>query len=333
MKKVLRFLLILLVILGVAYLSGPNPKDPRYDRQLPVYPAAGAALDSVIRAEEARHLVKPENESRITWYNDSLKEVTDYAVVYLHGFSASQEEGDPVHTDFAKRFGCNLYLTRLSGHGLDSPEALINLTADSYWESAKAALAVGKQIGKKVILMGTSTGGTQALQLAAAYPDEVSALILLSPNIEINDPNAFLLNNPWGLQIARLVKKSDYIQASDQREIYRKHWYGTYRLEGVVALQEMLETTMTPETFRKVRQPLLLLFYYRDEQHQDPVVRVSAMRKMFEMVSTPDSLKRQVAIPGAGDHVLGSYIKSKDLPAVQGEIHRFAEQVLLLSVK
>ena len=42
--------------------------------------------------------------------NDSLKEKTEYAVVYLHGFSASQEEGDPVHYDFAKKFGCNLFL-------------------------------------------------------------------------------------------------------------------------------------------------------------------------------------------------------------------------------
>jgi pimeloyl-ACP methyl ester carboxylesterase len=333
MKKALRFLFLLLVILGIAYLSGSNPKDPVYGRSLPGFPAAGRALDSVIRAEEARHPVKPENEARIVWFDDSMKQVTDYAVVYLHGFSASQEEGDPVHTDFARRYGCNLYLARLSGHGLDSPEALINLTADSYWESAKAALAVGKQLGKKVILMGTSTGGTQALQLAAAYPEDVSALVLLSPNIEINDPNAFLLNNPWGLQLARLVKKSDYIQASDQRDIYRKHWYGTYRLEGAVALQEMIETTMTPETFRAVRQPLLLLYYYRDAQHQDPVVRVSAMRAMFEQLSTPDSLKKQVAIPGAGDHVIGSYIKSKDLSSVQREIHQYAEQVLRLPLK
>jgi pimeloyl-ACP methyl ester carboxylesterase len=333
MKKVLRFLFLLLVILGIAYLSGPNPKDPVYGRSLPGFPAAGRVLDSVIRAEEARHPVKPENEARILWFDDSLKQVTEYAVVYLHGFSASQEEGDPVHTDFARRYGCNLYLARLSGHGLDSPEALINLTADSYWESAKAALAVGKQLGKKVILMGTSTGGTQALQLAAAYPEDVSALVLLSPNIEINDPNAFLLNNPWGLQLARIINKRDYIQASDQRDIYRKHWYGTYRLEGAVALQEMIETTMTPETFQAVRQPLLLLYYYRDEQHQDPVVRVSAMRAMFEQLSTPDSLKKQVAIPGAGDHVIGSYIKSKDLASVQREIHQYAEQVLRLPLK
>ncbi len=35
--------------------------------------------------------------------NDSLKEKTEYAVVYLHGFSASQEEGDPVHYTVCKK--------------------------------------------------------------------------------------------------------------------------------------------------------------------------------------------------------------------------------------
>ena len=35
--------------------------------------------------------------------------------------------------------------------------------------------------------MATSTGGTLALKLAAEYPD-IAGLILLSPNIAINDP-------------------------------------------------------------------------------------------------------------------------------------------------
>ncbi len=86
------------------------------------------------------------------------------------------------------------------------PTHWLNLTADKYWESAKEALAIGQQIGNKVILVGTSTGGTLALQLAAQYP-EVYAMVLLSPNIAINDPNAWLLNNPWGLQISQAGKR------------------------------------------------------------------------------------------------------------------------------
>ena len=328
--KWLKRILIVVVVLSLVYLLGPRPQAAKFDNTLPVVTAQGAALDSLVRAGESSHPVKPENEARIVWYDDSLKSLTPYSVVYLHGFSASHEEGDPVHTDFARKYGCNLYLSRLAEHGLDTAEAMVNLTADKYWESARQALAIGKQIGRKVILMGTSTGGSQAIQLAAAFPDDVAALVLLSPNIEINDPNAYLLNNPWGLQIARLVKQGDYILSSDQRDLYKKYWYSRYRLEGAVALQEMLEKSMTPEQFRKVRQPLLMLYYYRDEAHQDNVVKVSAMQRMYDQVSTPPELKMKKAIPMAGDHVIGSYVKSGDLQSVGKAIDSFATGVLKL---
>lgn len=326
--KFFRILLYVLSVLTIIYLFGPHPEKPVYAVEMPAVPADAVQLEKYINDIESRRPVKPENEARIIWQNDSLKNKTEYAVVYLHGFSASQEEGDPVHQDFAKKFGCNLYLARLAEHGLDTAEALIHLTADNYWESAKQALAIGKQLGKKVILMGTSTGGTQALQLAATYPNDVAALILMSPNIEINDPNAWILNNHWGLQLARLVKKGDYNIASDQRDIYKKHWYSKYRLEGTVALQEMLETSMNKETFTKVNQPLLLLYYFKDDAHQDNVVKVSAMKKMFEEVSTPASSKKAVAVPNAGDHVMGSYIKSGDLETVKRETGLFATEIL-----
>jgi pimeloyl-ACP methyl ester carboxylesterase len=226
-------------------------------------------------------------------------------------------EGDPVHRNLAKRFGCNLYLARLSEHGLIQKEQLQNLTADSYWESAKFALAMGRKLGKKIILMGTSTGGTQALQLASTYPDLVDGLILYSPNIEINDPNAWLLNNPWGLQIARLVKQGNYLIPPDERPIYAKYWNKPYRLEAAVALQEMLETTMNSETFRKINQPLLLVYYYKNEEEQDPVVKVSAMMKMFDQIQTPAKFKQKIAVPDAGHHVIASPIKSKAFQKVE----------------
>jgi pimeloyl-ACP methyl ester carboxylesterase len=190
-------------------------------------------------------------------------------------------------------------------HGIDTTEQLLGLTADCYWESARDALAIGKKLGKKVILVGTSTGGTQALQLAAAYPGDVAGLILLSPNIAIKDPNAWLLNNPWGLQIARLVTGSDYVVAKDTRAIYKKYWNTPYRLEAVVELQEMLEATMKASTFQRITQPLLLMYYYKDANNQDKVVRVDAMQKMFDQVATPISLKKEVALPKTGDHVIG----------------------------
>lgn len=323
MRRWLRISLILIATLLVVYLLGPKPADPVYNHGLPAVPVAGPALDDYIHAKEAKHHLKPDNEARIVW-SDSLHRKTRYAVVYLHGFSASQEEGNPVHRNFATRFGCNLYLSRLDGHGIDTSDPLLHMTAAGLWKDAEEALSIGKALGDKVILMGTSTGGTLALQLAAAYPNDVYAMINMSPNIAINDNLAFLANNPWGLQLARAVSKGDFRRGSDKDTERAKYWYTDYRLEGVVQLESLLESTMTAETFEKVHQPVLNLYYYKDENHQDPTVKVEAILKMEEELGTLDSQKEAIPIPGAGVHVMGSALTSHDLPAVEKAIKDFA---------
>ena len=326
--KLLRWFGIGLLLLIIVYFLGPQPSSPELSDELPIVPANAIAMEKYIYDHEAMHKLKPDNEARIIWLNDSLKEKTEYAVVYLHGFSASEKEGDPVHIDFAKKFGCNLFLSRLEDHGVDTSEPLANLTAEKLWNSAKEAYAIGKQLGQKVILMATSTGGTLALKLAAEYP-EIAGLILLSPNIAINDNLAWMLNNHWGLQIAKLMK-GDHIHAKDTTAIYKQYWNQTYCIESVVQLEELLEETMKESTFKKIKQPLLLLYYYKDETHQDPVVKVKAMKRMFVQVSTPADMKREIAIPNAGDHVIGSSIKSKDWQTVEKECDRFAVDILHL---
>ena len=85
---------------------------------------------------------------------------------------------------------------------------------------------------------------------------------------------------------------------------------------------------MTRENFEKVKQPVLLLYYYRDQIHQDSVVKVSAMLNMFDELGTPGILKRKKDLPNAGNHVLSSPIKSHDVGGVQSEIEKFMIEVL-----
>jgi alpha-beta hydrolase superfamily lysophospholipase len=154
--------------------------------------------------------------------------------------------------------------------------------------------------------------------LAANYP-EVGGLVLYSPNIAINDPNAWLLNNPWGLQIARLVKKSNYMIINKPIAQYNQYWNHHYRLEATVQLEELLETAMTKTTFEKIKQPTLVLYYYKNEKEQDPVVKVSAMKEMFANIQTPSEKKKMVPIPNSGNHVMASPIQSKDIESVKKE--------------
>jgi esterase/lipase len=324
--RILKIVILSILALFVIYFLGPQPPKPVLNDVLPAV-ASIDTLDSYITAMEAPHKIKPNNQAKIIWA-DSSKSQTEYALVYLHGFSASQMEGDPVHQNIAKQFNCNLYLARLAEHGIDTTEDLMNLTADQYWESAKLAYAIGKQIGKKVILMSTSTGGTLALQLASVYP-EIAGLILYSPNIEVFNPSAPLLDNPWGLQIGRAVLKSNYVDIKYKDSAYPKYWNSHYRIEAVVALQNLLEATMTEATFKKIHQPTLALYYYKDEAHQDNVVKVKAIQKMMQQIATPANLKMEMAIPNAGNHVIASPIVSNDIVSVEKATAKFMKKVII----
>jgi esterase/lipase len=318
-----RVFLVLIASLMVIYFIGPRPKGGQYNSVLPKVLYEGIALDQWIQVRESRANTKPDNQARIMWVNDTTKAKTKYAVVYLHGFSASQEEGDPVHINFAKHINANLYLSRLSDHGLLAENSLSRMTATSLWESAKEAYAIGKKLGDSVILVGTSTGGTLAVMLAAEHYPELAGMVLMSPNAAINEQFAFLLNDHWGLHIARAVKGGDDVVPKDTTARYKKYWYSPYRLEGAVELEQLIEDKMNVQTFAAVTQPVLMMYYFKDENNQDPVVKVPAMLEMFKQFSSPT--KKQVPIPNAGDHVIGSYIKSKDWQAVQKEALEFAD--------
>jgi pimeloyl-ACP methyl ester carboxylesterase len=331
-KRFIKLTAPVLIIVAL-YFLGPAPATPVYEPTLPTVPTEATALEQYVTANEAAHKLRPNNEARIVW-NDSTHKKTPYAVVYLHGFTASQMEGDPVHKRFARTMGCNLYLARLADHGLDTTDALINMTPDRLWASAKQALAIGKQLGDKVILVGCSTGSTLALKLAAEFPQDVQALIHLSPNIAINNDAAFLLNGPWGLYIARAVMGGEYSESPGPVPAARaQYWYTRYRLEGAVQLEELIETTMTPETFEKVHQPSLTLYYYKNEQEQDPEVKVSAMLEMNAQLGTPDNLKETVAIPDAGAHVIASGLRSKAVDKVYDIMVEFAHEKLGMPTK
>jgi hypothetical protein len=70
-----------------------------------------------------------------------------------------------------------------------------------------------------------------------------------------------------------------------------------------------------------------MLYYYKDDIHQDSVVKVSAMLKMYDELGTSSAQKRKLAMPNTGDHVIGGYIKSNDYQTVEVEITKFMMEV------
>jgi esterase/lipase len=320
---ILAFLLI--------YSLGPRPGKPDFTIPKTSTPSSLTDLETNLnQSEKIVKGIKPDNNARIIWADPVKKEKTKIVFLYLHGFSASQAEGDPVHRDLAKKYNANLYLSRLAEHGIDKGDStMINLTAGEYESSAENALSIAENLGDQVVVIGTSAGGALTLFLASRHP-EIKAIVLYSPCVKLFDGTAAILDKPWGLQIARIVTggpvKKFEAESSDQG----KYWQLNYRIEGLVALEKLINTTMKPEVFSKVKCPVFLGYYFKNEKEQDNTVSVPAMLKMFDELGTPAELKLKKAFPEAGAHVIASYIRSKDWQNVEIETGRFLSEIVKL---
>ena len=137
-------------------------------------------LQSYSRPGTARLMVQ---QQPVFVQDSGLREAP--AILLLHGFGASLQAWD----DWAPALEKNLRVLRIDipGFGLSGPA--VN---QDYSDAADVArvIAVMDQLGvQQVIVAGHSMGGRIAWNLAAAHPERVSKLVLLSPD-GFPDPNA-----------------------------------------------------------------------------------------------------------------------------------------------
>ncbi len=326
--KALRIVLISLILLVVIYFAGPTSLKPVLNSNLP---KIEGSVENYVASMESKPglIIKPGCEAKILWANDSSKQPTEYVLLYLHGFSASRREGYPVNEDFARYFGCNAFLARLASHGVITENPLMDMTPELLYESAKEALVISHQLGQKIIVMGCSTGCTLALQLAADFPEMIYGMILYSPNVQIKQKTAAMLSGPWGLQMARMNYGGNFrVTDDDTNGEICKFWNCKYRVEAIVYLQQLLDATMKKETFEKVKCPVFVGYYYKDEQHQDQTVEVKAAIKMADELGTPEKNRRKMAFASAGGHVIACDLTSGAVPEVREATYAFAEEVL-----
>lgn len=325
--NLLKIFFFVFIILTAAIIAGPKEKFEKpklLDTEITV-PLSELEMFISDRESKIKDL-KPDNQARVIWANVNTKQKTEFSVVYLHGFSGSQEEGDPVHVDFAKRYGFNLYLARLEDHGRADSNSFMHITPESFMQSAEDAINIGKLLGNKVIVMSCSTGGTLSAILAAAG-DQIHSMIMYSPNIDIFDKKSDALLYPWGKQISRIVMGGDY-----NRTVYdttaQKYWNSIYHTNGLFVLKTLINEYMTEEYFKKIKIPVFIGYYYKDEENQDKVVSVNRMIDFYNQISTPDVQKQKMAFPKASAHVISSSTFSKDVEGVKKATFEWAEKTL-----
>lgn len=285
---------IIAVAIG-AWISTPAKLAPT-----PPSAVIPGAVDDYLRAREAaaekEFGLVPGAQKRVLWAV-APGQRSEYALVYLHGFSATRQEIAPVPELVAEALGANLFETRLAGHGRET-EKLTHISAEQWMQDGAEALAIAKTLGDKIILMGTSTGATLALAMAR-HPDYalVNSLVLLAPNFGPAGRGTGITTGPYGPQLTRLIlgERRSWVPANP---LQAKYWSTDYPTASLV---EMMRLVDLAQTLTKEASTAKAMLVYSPK---DDVVSVSklvagfdalpAQRKQVLRVDEPDSLSPHV---------------------------------------
>lgn len=308
MSRRVRPLLIALTALvalpAIAYVAGPVYRiETRVAApSLAATVAEPAALEAWLAASEARFPdIVSGAEKSIVWAHPDRRR-TPLAVIYLHGYTATRQEVAPLCDRLAAQLGANLHYTRLAGHGR-APAAMGEASAEDWLRDAAEALAIGRMIGERVIVVGTSTGGTLALWLAQRTDAaDLAAQILISPNLGPRDERSTLLAGPWGYQLQRLLIGEEY-RWQPANELQAKYWTWRYPARALVPMMALVKS-VRDSPLEDIRVPTLVI-----HSPKDSVVSPARIEEAYARLGSPT--KRIVAVEDSEDranHVLAGDI-------------------------
>ncbi len=242
---------------------------------------------------------------KIIWAG-AIGQKTPLAIVYLHGYSATLEEIRPVPDRVARELGANLFFTRLAGHGRGSA-AMAEPAAGDWIEDTAEAMAIGRRLGNRVIVIGTSTGGTLAA-MAATDPDlskDLAGAVLIAPNFALRPVAAKILDMPfarwWGPLVAGQTRSFTPINAR-----HRQFWTTSYPTASLFPLAALMREARGAD-YAQAKTPALVIY-----SEADQVIDPAAIAPVLAKWAGPVQIEKRVMGPGDDpySHVIAGDILS-----------------------
>jgi len=275
-----------------------------------------------IKASEALFSdIRPGTEKKIFWANPEAPARTPLSIIYLHGYTATRREVSPVVENVAKSLGANLFMTRLAGHGRTA-DAHKGVTTADWIRDALEALQVGKVLGEKVLVIGTSTGGTLASWLTLTQPPgTISGVVLISPNYGPQDSLSELVLWPWGNLLVKAIV-GDYREFEKANEDQAYFWDTRHHSDSLLPMMALVRHVREMD-HTSWKPPVLILF-----SSQDSVVNPQITLKTFSAVEHAQVVELPIS-QGLSTHVIaGAILNHENTALAQEKISKFALEVL-----
>jgi esterase/lipase len=235
------------------------------------------SIDSRIQKSEAAFTdIVDGAEKHIRWFAD-VKQKQAVSIVYIHGFSATRQEVSPLVELLADQRQANVYFTRLQGHGRDE-DAMAEGSVEGWKQEALLALAIGHVLGEKVILIGTSTGGTLMTWLNSQNAaKDVHASVLISPNFEVMSKSAHVLQWSLGRWFVRTFV-DEYHSFEPLNDFHKKYWTERYPIEAALPMLDLVDEVSDLDKTR-IATPQLIV-YSPGDQIVNPGATIAAATQM-----------------------------------------------------
>ena len=213
------------------------------------------SVDQYLEVQESNVAgVQPWARKEVIWANKK-GEKTKFSIIFLHGFSASKFELAPFPNAIAQKLNANIYNARLAGHGCGG-DALGRVAAKDWIFDLSEALEVGRQIGEKIIIIGSSTGGT--LAAVGASENNVSGIIFVSPNFKVR----YRFFQTFTLGFARfwvplIVGKYRNVKARSKEHLI--YWTTHYPTVALITLAALVKKVVSLNFSEKVCPALFII--------------------------------------------------------------------------
>lgn len=210
LKKIFKTILLIILTVGLIFILGPRTEMDETLHPLQLTETLSELPSYLAESEASVAGLRPVTAKGIIWADSSRRVQTPISLVYIHGFSGTRNEIMPLCDSLAARLNANLYYARLTGHGVDA-DAMGEATLNDWLNDTNEAYEIGRLLGEKTVLIGTSMGAALATWLAAERRDSPpAALVMLSPAYAARDAARqndlmSMLHMPWGERLLRLM--------------------------------------------------------------------------------------------------------------------------------
>lgn len=262
-------LTIVILIVVAVFKFGPRPRLDAFARTSQVPKVDLNQLPTWLDAQEGRvpRLIEG-NAAHIEWANPDNPEQTDLCFLYLHGFSATWQETAPLTSRLASIRGANVMHGRLAGHGEGSDGMLT--PAEHWLQSVTDHFDIASRIGKKVIVVATSTGCTLTTYLLnqPALAEKIHACVFMSPNFRIRNPFGFLLTWPFADKWNHFILGREH-SWEPISEAQAKAWTHQYSTLALIEMQKCVDFAARLD-YGSFTTPLAVMYMQNDTTIHPP---------------------------------------------------------------